>query len=67
MITNIEHIPEMKLVSKKAFFGVFESNVTRYMRSLVTKNSYEKFSESLPLLHWVVNNSNKVKKSKVAD
>ena len=51
MITNIEDVPEMKLVSKKAFFGVFESTVTRYMRSLVKKNSYEKFIESLPLLH----------------
>ena len=57
----------MKLVSKKAFFGVFESNVTRYMRSLVKENSYEKFVESLSLLHQVVDNSKEVKKGKVAD
>ena len=62
MITNIQHIQEIKLVSKKAFFGVFKSNVTRYMRSLIKKNSYEKLIESFPLLHQFVNNSNKVKK-----
>ena len=48
--TNIAGIPEMKVLLKEAFCGVFKTNVTRYMVQLIKKNSYEKLLESLPLL-----------------
>ena len=44
-------VPDMKALSKKAFCGVFKTNVTRYMVQLIKKNSYEKLLESLPLLY----------------
>ena len=49
--TNIAGIPEMKVLLKEAFCGVFKTNVTRYMVQLIKKNSYEKLLESLPLLY----------------
>ena len=49
--TNIAGIPEMKVLLKEAFCGVFKNNVTRYMVQLIKKNSYEKLLESLPLLY----------------
>ena len=49
--TNIASIPEMKVLLKEAFCGVFKTNVTRYMVQLIKKNSYEKLLESLPLLY----------------
>ena len=49
--TNIACIPEMKVLLKEAFCGVFKTNVTRYMVQLIKKSSYEKLLESLPLLY----------------
>ena len=60
--TNIEHIPEMKGLLNEAFFGVFKTNLTRYMRSLFNEKTFQILIESPPQLHWVVNHSNKVKK-----
>ena len=50
-ITNVGHTPEMKGFLNEAFFGVFKTNLTRYMRSLFNEKLFKILIESLQVLH----------------
>ena len=46
-ITNIGHTSEMKGFLNEALFGVFKTNLTRYMSSLFNEKLFKSLIESL--------------------